>query len=164
MVELNFDVALNLKILVGTMTGSAQMCAEDIVEMVRGRGHEAEMVLMDRLDAGVFQPGALYLICTSTYGEGDVPDNAQQLYDELCTSRPDLGAIEYGVIALGDSTYTETFTFGGKRFDTILSELNATRIGALFQHDADSGTFPEEEAVVWAEHWIAALEQAEAAE
>ena len=41
-----YDVTITLKILVGTMTGSAQMCAEDIVEMVRGRGHEAEMVLM----------------------------------------------------------------------------------------------------------------------
>ena len=26
---------------------------------------------------------ALYLICTSTYGSGDVPDNGRHLYDSL---------------------------------------------------------------------------------
>jgi len=55
---------------------------------------------MDGLDAGVFSGGGLFLICSSTYGQGDVPDNAKNLYESLNTARPDLSTVRYGVIAL----------------------------------------------------------------
>src|SRR5260221_6102510 len=83
------------------------------------------------LDAGVFSGGGLFLICSSTYGQGDVPDNAKNLYESLKSARPDLSDVRYGVIALGDRTYAETFCNGGKRFDAILSELGARRIGEI---------------------------------
>src|SRR6266702_5694733 len=109
---------------------------------------------MDGLDAGVFSGGGLFLICSSTYGQGDVPDNAKQLYGSLQSARPDLSKVQYGVIALGDRTYAETFCNGGKRFDAILSELGARRIGEIMLHDASAGTMPEEVAVAWAAGWI----------
>jgi len=37
--------------------------------------------------------------------------------------------VRYGVFGLGDRTYAETFNFGGKRFDELLAELGARRIG-----------------------------------
>jgi len=84
-----------------------------------------------------------------TYGQGDVPDNAKALYASLQTARPDLANVEYGVIALGDRTYAETFCSGGKRFDELLTALGARRVGKLFRHDASSGTMPEELAAEW---------------
>jgi MioC protein len=39
--------------------------------------------MMDGQDISVFDEDALYLICSSTYGSGDVPDNAARLYDSL---------------------------------------------------------------------------------
>jgi MioC protein len=110
---------------------------------------------MDGLDAGVFSQGGLFLICSSTYGQGDVPDNAKNLYESLKAARPDLSRVSYGVIALGDRTYAETFCNGGKRFDAILFELGARRIGEIMLHDASAGTMPEELAVAWATDWIA---------
>jgi MioC protein len=110
---------------------------------------------MDGLVAGVFAGGGLFLICSSTYGQGDVPDNAKHLYESLKASRPDLSRMSYGVIALGDRTYAETFCNGGKRFDAILSELGARRIGEIMLHDASAGTMPEELAVAWATDWVA---------
>src|SRR6266516_4323372 len=110
--------------------------------------------MMDGLDAGVFSGGGLFLICSSTYGQGDVPDNAKNLYESLRTARPDLSDMQYGVIALGDRTYAETFCNGGKRFDAILSELGARRIGEVMLHDASAGTMPEEVAVAWVAGWI----------
>ena len=147
-------MALELTILVGTMTGTAQLVAQE-VELTLDDG--ATKVLtkpMDDLDASVFAPGGLYLICSSTYGQGDVPDNAKRLYGSLQSERPDLSGVQYGVIALGDRTYAETFCNGGRRFDAILAELGARRIGEIMLHDASAGTMPEELAVVWAADWV----------
>jgi MioC protein len=148
-------MALELTILVGTMTGTAQLVAQEIELRLDDGETRVRTVLMDGLDANVFAQGGLFLICTSTYGQGDVPDNAKALHDSLQALRPDLGNVQYGVIALGDRTYSETFCFGGKRFDKLLAELGARRIGEPMLHDASAGTMPEEVAAEWIEGWIA---------
>jgi MioC protein len=65
-----------------------------------------------------------------------------------------LSHIRYGVIALGDRTYLQTFCFGGKMFDERLQGLGAQRLGEVWQHDASSGTMPETEAAVWCREWL----------
>ena len=146
---------LDITILVGTMTGTAQLVAQELELRIDDGETRAQARLMDNLDAAVFEGGGLFLICTSTYGQGDVPDNAKQLYESLQTTRPDLAHVRYGVIALGDRTYAETFCNGGRRFDRILTELGAKRIGELLLHDASAGTMPEEVAAEWIDGWVA---------
>jgi MioC protein len=146
---------LDLTILIGTMTGTAQLVAQELELRIDDGETRAQARLMDNLDAAVFEGGGLFLICTSTYGQGDVPDNAKQLYESLQTVRPDLSNIRYGVIALGDRTYAETFCNGGRRFDRILTELGAKRIGEVLLHDASAGTMPEEVAAEWIGGWVA---------
>jgi MioC protein len=148
-------MSLDLTILVGTMTGTAQLVAQELELLYGEDGARIRVTLMDGLDAKIFADGGLFLICTSTYGQGDVPDNAKQLFDSLQTSRPALANVEYGVIGLGDRTYAETFCFGGKRFDQLLSELGARRIGEPMLHDASAGTMAEEVAAEWAQEWLA---------
>lgn len=143
-----------ITILVGTMTGTAQLCAQEM-ELVLDDGEtKVEALLMDNLDGSVFQREGVFLICTSTYGQGDVPDNARALYEDLKKKRPDLSKVRYGVFGLGDRTYAETFNFGGKRFDELLTELGAERIGERHTHDASSGILPEETAVEWSQEWL----------
>ena len=146
---------LDLTILVGTMTGTAQLVAQALELTLDGEEVNVETKLMDGLDAAALDGRGLVLICTSTYGQGDVPDNAKRLYESLQAGRPDLSSFRYGVIALGDRTYAETFCNGGRRFDRILSELGAKRIGEVLLHDASAGTMPEEVAVEWIPGWIA---------
>ena len=62
--------------------------------------------------------------------------------------------MRFGVYSLGDRTYAETFNFGGKKFDKILSDCGAKRVGELFTHDAASGTLPEEDGIDWVKEWI----------
>ena len=145
---------MELTILVGTQTGIAQLVAQEIELRLDGDGMRIHTQLMDELDAAVFNGGGLFLVVSSTYGQGDVPDNAQALYDSLRTVRPDLSAVRYGVIALGDRTYAETFCFGGKKFDSLLSELGAQRIGEVMLHDASGGTLAEDDAAEWVEGWM----------
>ena len=144
---------LRITILVGTMTGTAQLCAQEMELALDDGETSVETLLMDRLDASVFARDAVFLICTSTYGQGDVPDNAKALYEDLKARRPNLAGVRYGVFGLGDRTYAETFNFGPKRFDDLLAELGAERIGERFKHDASAGTLPEELALAWAQEW-----------
>lgn len=157
-------MGVDITILIGTMTGTAEMVAQEVQQALESAGHAATIRVMDNLDASVFATGGAFLICTSTYGAGDVPDNAQALFNSLETERPDLSAITYNVIALGDTTYKDTYCQGGKRFDQLLTELGAKRAGDILMHDASSGTLPEELAaqwvVPWVEQYLAPLEQA----
>ena len=146
-------VDLRVTILVGTMTGTAQLVAEDVADAMKARSLMADVVPMDGLDAKVFDRGGAFLVCTSTYGQGDVPDNAQKLFADLEKTKPDLKRILYGVIGLGDRTYAQTFCFGPKRFDALLQSLGARRIGEPMLHDASGGTIPEELAIEWIGPW-----------
>ena len=142
-----------ITILVGTMTGTAEMVADEIKDTLVAEGLTAEVLAMDKLTPAAFDRPGRFLICTSTYGQGDVPDNARDFFAALETARPDLAHVEYGVIALGDRTYAQTFCFGGKRFDQLLASLGAIRLGEIMLHDASAGTIPEEVAVEWARPW-----------
>ncbi len=147
-------MTLNITILVGTMTGTAQLVAQEL-ELAWGDDEtQVETLLMEKADLSAFGREGVVLICTSTYGQGDVPDNAKALYAELQAKRPDLAALRYGVFGLGDRTYAETFNFGGKRFDELLAELGAQRIGERVQHDASSGILAEEAAAEWGAEWL----------
>ena len=150
---------MKLPSLVGTMTRTAAYVAQAIQMHCADLVQDIEVQLMDGLDISVLaaQPGAdvLYLLCTSTYGSGDVPDNARALYDSLDTQPAYLGHVRYGVISLGDRTYLQTFCFGGKKFDERLQGLGAQRVGEVWCHDASSGTLPESEGTAWCREWLA---------
>jgi MioC protein len=148
-------LAIKLHILVGTMTGTAELVAQELELAFGDENLAIEITLMDGLDHRVFERPAIFLICTSTYGQGEVPDNAKALYADLLTSRPNLSGLRYGVFALGDSTHVGTFCFGGKRFDEALAALGARRCGSVFEHNASGGTLPEEVALEWFPAWIA---------
>ena len=156
---------MKLKILVGTMTSTADYVAQaiqmDCAELI----DDIEVQLMDALDISVFDEGnaknSIYLICSSTYGSGDVPDNARALYESMDANPQFLGHVRYGVIALGDRTYLQTFCNGGKRFDRRLQDLGAQRIGEVWCHDASSGSMPESEGAEWCRQWLTLASQAE---
>ena len=154
---------MKITILVGTMTGTAQLCAQEMELALDDGETEVKTLMMDGLDGSVFSGDGVFLICTSTYGQGDVPDNARALYEDLKAKRPDLSNVRYGVFGLGDRTYAETFNFGGKRFDEILTELGARRIGERHTHDASSGILPEETALEWCQEWLAKVKEAQTA-
>ena len=150
---------MKLNILVGTMTSTADYVAQAIQMDCADLISAIDIHLMDNLDISVFSAdnakNAIYLICSSTYGQGDVPDNARALYESLAAQPQFLGHVKYGVIALGDRTYLQTFCFGGKKFDERLADLGAQRIGEVWCHDASTGTMPEEEGTAWCRQWLA---------
>jgi MioC protein len=146
-------VSQPITILVGTMTGTAELVAQEVEQTLQAAGYAPRIEMMDAADASVFADGGVFLIVSSTYGNGDVPDNAQAFFSSLQGERPDLSNVVYGVIALGDITYKATFCQGGLQFDRLLNELGARRAGEPLTHDASSGTLAEDVACEWAASW-----------
>jgi MioC protein len=158
---------MKLKILVGTTTGTAECVAQSIELDCADLVDEIETVRMDGLGIEVFDEPALFLICTATYGSGDVPDNAQALYASLSASPKFLGHVRYGVMSLGDQgSYPMTFAGGGWRFDERLQDLGAQRLGDVWTHDASGDESAEDAGMAWARQWLQqhlpALQQASA--
>ena len=149
---------MQISILVGTMTGTAELVAGDIKKALEGKGHAVEILLMDNLKADVFERPGAFLICTSTYGQGDVPDNARDFLADLQSAKPDLSGKLVGIIGLGDSTYQDTYNHGGQQFETALTELNANLVGERMVHNASGGSLPEEDGVAWALDWADQVE------
>jgi len=145
---------MQISILVGTMTGTAELVAGDIQKALAAKGHDVEVLLMDNLKADVFQRPGAFLICTSTYGQGDVPDNARDFIADLQATKPDLTGKLVGVIGLGDSTYQDTYNHGGQQFEQGLRALNATIVGERMAHNASGGSLPEDDGVAWALEWV----------
>lgn len=148
---------MQITILVGTMHGNAssvaqalQFCADDIQATV-------DVLPMDGLDISVFDQPGTFIICTSTTGVGDVPDNAQALFHSLDAQAKYLGHVRYGLVALGDSSYGDSFLGGGKQFDERLRDLGAQRVGEICVLDAMETSQPEEDAVAWLKAWVVQL-------
>lgn len=144
-----------LLILVGTMTNTAEYVAQAIELDCSDLISPIEVRMMDGLDISVFDEDALYVICTSTYGSGDVPDNAQALYASLDSQPKFLGHVRYGLIALGDSAqYPNTFANGGRLFDARLADLGAVRLGEPLVLDAFTVDDPEAAGIAWCREWL----------
>ena len=126
------------------------MVAEDIADFCKENDVITNIIEMENLTINDFldlkDP---VLITSSTYGQGDVPDNGQKFYNNLKEAKPNLSHIKFTVFGLGDMTYRDTFAYGGKKFFQLLIELKAEKIGNPYYHDASDGSLPEEEAVNW---------------
>jgi len=109
---------------------------------------------MDGLDVSVFNRPGRFLICISTTEAGEVPDCAHALYLALDTQPVSLGHVRYGLVALGDRSFGETFLGGGKLFDAKLQDLGAQRVGEICVLDACETTQPEEDAIDWFTQWL----------
>lgn len=147
-----------LVIIVGTESGNAQMVAEILQETLAARGLAADLVDDGDADAARLGERDLALVCTSTHGLGELPDNLIPLYETLQRQRPNLSHLRYGIIALGDQTYGNTFCNAGKMMDALLRELGAVRIGERLEIDACTQPLPDEDALAWLEEWAPLVE------
>jgi MioC protein len=147
----------NILIIVGTESGNAQMCADHLADNLPRLGHAIEVA--GDADAGRVELAGceIVLICTSTHGDGELPDNLIPLAERLRQSSPDLGTMRYGVIALGDQTYSSTFCKAGKDMDALLAACGAQKVGERLEIDACTQPLPDEDALNWAREWVTLL-------
>ncbi len=149
----------NIGIFVATMTGTAELCAEEVSDTLEKAGFSPETVLMDNLGVEALDPFDVIVIISSTYGHGDIPDNGQVFFESVENAQSIEGK-SFAVFGLGDRTYALTFCEAGQKWDNLFASKGATRIVPLMQHDASGGTLPEDEAGEWVLSWADTLRQA----
>ena len=126
-----------LDILYGTQTGSAESIAQDMSQVAKDAGMVPAVRALDDIDMAMFSKMENVAIVTSTYGEGEMPDNAQIFWEKLCESTaPKLDKMKFSVLGLGDTSYEE-FCHAGKLLDTRLEQLGAKRIEQRVDCDVD---------------------------
>ncbi|ACB75022.1 sulfite reductase subunit alpha [Opitutus terrae] len=151
-----------LTILFGSQTGTCESLAKRAAKEAGKRGFAATVRDMGAFTIEQLAQEQNLLVITSTYGEGEPPDNAKALHAALtaATKAPSrdegvaapaagevlpgaatppwrlLGALRYSVCALGDTNYVH-FCQCGKEFDAALEKLGAARAAAAAECDLD---------------------------
>ena len=130
-----------IQIIVGTETGTAEYVADEIVELLNQ--HEIESAADISVDPASLDPEGVWLICTSTHGAGDTPNNLNAFKQMLETSPPNLAQLKFAVIGLGDSSY-DTYCYAANYFSDKLKDLGATELFPTIKADAMAEEMPED--------------------
>ena len=145
------DRALN--IMFGSQSGNSEELAAKFAKRASDYGLEATVHDMDGFDLSSLSSMKRVLIICSTWGEGDMPDNAEELWLEANSdSAPRLDETFFSVLALGDTSY-EFFCQSGMEWDERLEHLGATRLVGRADCDVDYDAVAE----AWALDSLAAM-------
>ncbi|MGW6731895.1 diflavin oxidoreductase [Streptomyces sp. NPDC055013] len=137
--------AATIDVLIGTQTGNAELVADDVVAGARARGLGGRATALDDVTPERLAAMSHVIVVTSTYGEGEMPDNAGLFWEALQSdTAPRMEGVRYAVLGLGDRGYDD-FCQAAKVIDTRLEQLGATRLHERVDCDVDF----EEPAAQW---------------
>ncbi|NLE80737.1 MAG: sulfite reductase subunit alpha [Rhodococcus sp.] len=131
------EAAPPMQILYGSQTGNAEGVAEDAAAAAKAQGFAPSVCALDDIDLERLAAAQRVLVVTSTYGEGEMPDNAELFWQALSAdTAPRMEELDFAVLALGDTGY-DGFCQAGKMIDTRLEQLGAKRVAPRVDCDVD---------------------------
>lgn len=140
---------VDFEIIVGSMLGASEYVAEALQETLSKHQLASNVHLTP--DLPDISHSAIWIICTSTHGAGDLPDNIQRFAKQIETT--DVSDVSFIVIGLGDSSY-DTFCYGAAKMEQVLKNSGARLDAPALNIDVLHHPIPENTAVEWLETWI----------
>ncbi len=146
-----------LLVIFGTETGNAEELAEDTGSMAAKFDLEPSIMDMEDITPDDISDAKRLIVICSTWGEGDQPVNAQDLYDAVSDSEDGImEGVNFAVLALGDTAF-EFFCESGKEWDSIIEEKGGTRMNERIDCDTDYDDYAEE----WIEQTLGLMKEIE---
>jgi MioC protein len=145
----------SFQIIVGSMLGGTEYVAEACEEQLNTLDHQVNLHLKPDFTSILNDTFAqknttkpVWLICTSTHGAGDYPDNIQAFVSDLNNCEQDLSSINFMIIAIGDSSY-DTFCKAGVDLNKLLKSKCCIEITRINMLDMSEDIDPELLAQEW---------------
>lgn len=122
-----------------SQTGFAEEIARRSAESLQEGGVPARLAPLETLDADILAVAGRAVFVVSTTGEGDAPDHAARFVRRVMGRKAVLTGLDYGLLALGDSSYARYCAFG-RQLDAWLQTQGATPLFDRVEvDDADGG-------------------------
>ena len=127
----------SLTIVYGSQTGNARHVAEALASLAKAKNIAAKVLDLADYKSSQLKNEQYLIIVTSTYGEGEPPENAVSFYNFLFSKKaPKVPQLKFAVLGLGDTSY-EFFCKTAADFDERLAELGGQRLQARADLDVD---------------------------
>ncbi|HEX8590601.1 bifunctional nitrate reductase/sulfite reductase flavoprotein subunit alpha [Pseudomonas sp.] len=145
------ELAPLLTVLWASQTGNAEALARRFGDHLRSAGVPVQVAAMDSFPATRLDAVENVALISSTFGDGESPDNGQRFWQSLAARDVPLPSLRYAVLALGDSSY-DSFCQHGKNLDQRLQHLGACSLIPRVDCDGDEQAR--------ADIWFSGLQQA----
>ena len=127
----------SILILYGSQSGNSEELAEQAGKACSSHNLNAEVKSMEDVQITDLQSQKRVLVCCSTWGDGEQPDNAEDLWEAANSGAiSSLSGLSFSVLALGDTSY-DLFCESGKEWDAWFEKMGASRIHPRVDCDVD---------------------------
>ena len=144
----------SIQIIIGSMLGNSEYVAEAVADVLTDAGYEATLHVKPNFDEIEIEK-QIWLICTSTHGTGELPDNIKSFAENLENTDKDLSNLQFAIIGLGDSGY-DSFCRAAFIMEELMTSKHCIKlVDKLLIDTRDGGDDSEEKAEVWMKENIA---------
>jgi sulfite reductase (NADPH) flavoprotein alpha-component len=156
-VNLSEPIRPKVALLWASQTGNVESLSERYATKLMEAGFDIRLSCMSDYPISNLEKAQYVLLMSSTFGDGDPPDNGQTFWNDLQAEHaPQMNNVRYAVIAFGDENYDQ-FCGHGRNLDQRMSELGAMRLIDRVDCDTDYQPIADQ----WLERVIALIKEEE---
>ncbi|MBO1254112.1 flavodoxin domain-containing protein [Alteromonas sp. 5E99-2] len=145
----------SISIFYGSVYGNAQNVAQSAQSFLESKDIKASLI--EEPSVQDFNDADVILVVSSTTGQGDLPPNLEWVIDDIKGQTPSFEGKRFAIVAMGDSSYGDSFCGAGKTVFNLLESLKAQALVPLLEVDDLETLDPEADVATWLETLIPLL-------